>query len=283
MIVFAPPPGAPHKDPPPMQVDADNAQPPSPFLLAAEWRAVLEMGAFAAAIPFLRSLPRGDGRPVLVLPGLAAGDASTFAMRAFLADRGYTAHGWSLGRNMGYRPGLRELKRKRLHDIFERHGGRKVSLIGWSLGGIYARQLAKQAPEMVRDVISLGSPFKGHPRSSNAWRLYEALAGHDVDEAAAAEDIHAAPPVPFTSIFSRTDGVVAWECCIEEEGRYAENIGIEGSHCGLGHHPLALAVIADRLAQEEGDWRPFDPENPVFRAMFSDLHAPLGAGAAKAA
>lgn len=266
-----------------MQVDADNAQPPSPFLLAAEWRAVLEMGAFAAAWPFLRSLPRGDGRPVLVLPGLAAGDASTMAMRSFLTDRGYTAHGWSLGRNMGYRPGLKALKLSRLKAIFDRHGGRKVSLIGWSLGGIYARQLAKQAPDMVRDVIALGSPFKGHPRSSNAWRLYEALAGHDVDEVAAAEEIRAAPPVPFTSIFSRTDGVVAWECCIEQEGRCVENIGVEGSHCGLGHHPLALAVIADRLAQAEGEWRPFDPASPVCRAMFSDLHAPPGPAAARAA
>lgn len=257
-----------------MLVDADAAKPPSPFLLAAEWRAVLELGAFAAALPFLRSLPRGDGRPVLVLPGLAAGDMSTAPMRSFLADRGYTSYGWSLGRNMGYRPGLKELKQERLREIFDRHDGRKVSLIGWSLGGVYARQLAKQSPEMVRDVIALGSPFKGHPRSSNAWRLYEALAGHDVDEVAAAEEIHGAPPVPFTSIFSRTDGVVAWECCIETESPTCENIGMEASHCGLGHHPLALAVIADRLAQPEGAWAPFAPQAPLMRAMFSDLHAP---------
>ena len=259
-------------------VDAESALPPSPFLLAAEWRAVVELGAFAALLPFLRNTPRGDGRPVLVLPGLSAGDMSTLPMRTFLADRGYTVYGWALGRNDGYKPGLKELKQQRLQQIYDKHG-QKVSVVGWSLGGIYARQLAKQCPDMVRDVISLGSPFKGHPRQSNAWRLYEALAGHSVDEVVHEEDIHSPPPVPFTSIFSRTDGVVAWECCIEHESPIAENIGIEGSHCGLGHHPLALYIIAQRLAQKEGEWAPFDPEEPLLRSLFSDLHEPAAAAA----
>ncbi|WP_204115245.1 esterase/lipase family protein [Shimia biformata] len=259
-----------------MNVDPENAQPPSPFLLAAEWRALWEFGAYGLSLPFLSRLPKGDGRPVLVLPGLSAGDMSTLPMRLFLKNRGYAVYGWSLGPNQGYRPGLKELKQKRLKDIYDEHG-QKVSLIGWSLGGIYARQLAKAMPDMVRDVITLGSPFKGHPRSSNAWRLYEALAGHTVDEVRVSEDIASAPKVPTTSIFSRTDGVVAWECCIETEGPQCENIGLEGSHCGLGHNPLALTVIADRLSQKDGEWAPFDPKPPVMRAMFSDLHDPIQA------
>jgi pimeloyl-ACP methyl ester carboxylesterase len=256
-----------------MIVDADNAKPPSPFLLAAEWRAMLELGVLSATIPWLSTLPKGDGRPVLVLPGLSAGDMSTFAMRTFLKSRGYSVYGWALGPNKGFRPGLKELKENRLREIYEEHG-RKVSLIGWSLGGIYARQLAKSKPEMVRDVITLGSPFKGHPKSSNAWRLYEYLAGHSVDEIHASEETALPPDVPCTSIFSRTDGVVAWECCIENEGEFYENIGLEGSHSGLGHNPLALYVIADRLAQAKGEWTPFNPQSPMIRSMFTDLDLP---------
>ncbi|MCA0873531.1 hypothetical protein LCL97_22090 [Seohaeicola saemankumensis] len=262
-----------------MIVDADAARPPSPLLLAAEWRAVLEFNAFAASLPLLRTLPKGNGRPVMVLPGLAAGDMSTLPMRMFLKNRGYSVYGWALGPNQGYRPGLKELKQKRLTEIHKKHGC-KVSLIGWSLGGIYARQLAKAMPEAVHEVITLGSPFKGHPRSSNAWRLYESLAGHTVDEIAAIEEIANPPKVPFTSIFSRTDGVVSWECCIEDEGPTTENIGIEGSHCGLGHNPLAMFVIADRLAQPEGQWQPFNPSSAAVRALFSDLHEPPRAAAA---
>ncbi len=261
-----------------MIVDADNARPPSPFLLAAEWRALVEFGAFSASLGWLGTLPKGDGRPVLVLPGLSAGDMSTLAMRGFLKSRGYAVYGWALGANRGYRPGLKELKQERLAEIRDRHDG-KVSLIGWSLGGIYARQLAKSVPDAVEEVITLGSPFKGHPRSSNAWRLYEALAGHSVDEVSAVEDVATKPDVPCTSIFSRTDGVVSWECCIEDESPISENIGIEGSHCGLGHNPLALYVIADRLAQKPGQWRPFDPKSPFIRSMFSHLDTPKPAAA----
>lgn len=256
-----------------MIVDAENARPPSPFLLAAEWRAMIELGALATVAPWLNTLPRGDGRPVLVLPGLSAGDMSTLAMRTFLKNRGYSVYGWALGANRGYQPGLKELKHERLAEISERHDS-KVSLIGWSLGGIYARQLAKSKPDSVLEVITLGSPFKGHPRSSNAWRLYEALAGHSVDEVHEIEDVATKPDVPVTSVFSRTDGVVSWECCIEEEGPYSENIGIESSHCGLGHHPLALYVIADRLSQPVDNWQPFNPKAPFLRSMFTDLHDP---------
>jgi alpha-beta hydrolase superfamily lysophospholipase len=203
--------------------------------------------------------PRGDGHPVLVLPGLMAGDASTFLMRRFLKSRGYAVYGWGQGVNLGLREGVIETAHKTLEDIAAKHG-RKVSVIGWSLGGLYARELAKQSPDIVRSAISLGSPFTGHPRDTNAWRLYELVSGHRIDS----HDLHAplrtAPPVPTTSIWSRTDGVVSWRCSVETRHHDAENIEVQSSHMGLGAHPSTLYAIADRLAQPEGEWLPFHRE-----------------------
>jgi hypothetical protein len=125
------------------------------------------------------------------------------------------------------------------------------------MGGIFAREMAREAPDDVRLVISLGSPVKGNPRASNAWRLYEALAGHSVDEARKRIDKEP-PPVPTTSVFSRSDGVVAWECTMESQGPTSESVEVLSSHCGIGFHPAALYVVADRLAQPEGTWAPFE-------------------------
>jgi pimeloyl-ACP methyl ester carboxylesterase len=233
-------------------------EPPSRILMLLEGRALPELAAFVGALPLLSFAPRGDGHTVLVLPGLIASDVSTRPLRAFLRGRGYDVHGWGQGRNFGPRPGV---ERRMLDHVRElrRRSGRKVSLIGWSLGGIYARQLAKLAPDDVRLVISLGSPFNGSPRATNAWRLYEYASGRSVDETRAlGGSLHEAPPVPTTAIFSRSDGICAWQCCVEKEGPQAENIEVEGSHCGLGHHPAAVYAVADRLAQPDGQWKPFD-------------------------
>lgn len=221
-------------------------------------RAAWEYGAYAATRPLLRRTARGDGHPVLVLPGLAASDLSTRPLRGFLRDLGYYVHGWRLGRNTA-RAELLEQLEPRLRSLRARHG-RRVSLVGWSLGGIYAREIAKDVPEDVRQVITLGSPFAGPPQhASNAGRLYHWLSGRPVTEVP--EDIRLAdpPPVPTTSVYSRTDGVVAWQSCLERRSEITENIRVPGSHCGLGHNPLALAVVADRLAQPEGEWQPFEP------------------------
>lgn len=236
---------------------AQRLRPPSRRLLLAEVRAVYEFAAFLWAFPWLRLLRSGDGHPVMVLPGLAASDASTFPLRTFLRDRGYAAYGWELGRNRGLKPGLNEFKLDRLRELRHRHGC-KVSLIGWSLGGVFARELAKRAPEDVRQVITLGSPIKGGPRATHAWWVYELLAGHSVDEASSGSLLHLPPPVPTTAIFSRSDGIVAWQCCVEDRQDHTESVEVWASHCGLGHNPAALYVIADRLAQEEGSWTPFD-------------------------
>jgi len=134
---------------------------------------------------------------------------------------------------------------------------RKISIVGWSLGGIFARELAKIAPDQIRSVISLGSPFGGSPKSTNAWQVYELASGQTVD------DVHdvamsAAPAVPTTAIYSRTDGICAWQSCVEKTSAQSESIEVEGSHCGLAVNPAAIYAIADRLAQPEGAWRPFD-------------------------
>jgi pimeloyl-ACP methyl ester carboxylesterase len=240
-----------------MSATTETIQPPSRIKLLFEARALHELASFAGARPFLNIAPRGDGHSVLVLPGLMASDASTQPLRGFLQGHGYDVHGWGLGRNFGLRPNL---ERQMLHLVGElrRRSGRKVSLIGWSLGGIYARQLAKQRPDDVRLVITLGSPFAGSPRAAtNAWRIYEWASGQSVDEPHSAGPLHEPPPVPTTAIFSRSDGICAWQCCIENEGPQVENIEVDSSHCGLGHHPAVVYAIADRLAQSEGEWEPF--------------------------
>ena len=230
---------------------------PGAFLLALEGRAPLELGATLAAWPLLRTAPSGDGHAVIVFPGLGAGDFSTVPLRNFLSSQGYDTYGWDLGLNFGPREGVLQKSIERVEQI-HRDTGRKVSLIGWSLGGIYAREFAKALPTRVRCVITLGTPFAGDPKATNAWRLYEFASGHKLDDPELLAHIKEAPPVPTTSIFSRTDGVVAWPLSIQEESKRAENIEVLASHVGLGLNPVALYAIADRLAQAEGKWAKFD-------------------------
>ncbi|NVN84511.1 MAG: alpha/beta hydrolase [Rhodopseudomonas sp.] len=232
---------------------------PSKALMFLEGRALHEFGAFLGALPLLSLAPKGDGHPVLVLPGLVASDSSTKPLRSFLKSRGYAVSGWGQGRNLGLRAGVRDGMVELLRELSDSHG-RKVSLVGWSLGGLYARQLAKLMPDRVRSVITLGSPFAGPPKATNAWRVYEMASGHSAEHAephfggALAET----PPVPTTAIFSRTDGICAWQGCMETPSAMSENIEVESSHCGMGHHPAVVYAVAERLAQPEGEWAPFD-------------------------
>jgi pimeloyl-ACP methyl ester carboxylesterase len=242
-----------------MSVAAQTLRPPSRTLMFLEGRAIHEFGVFVGALPLLSLAPKGDGHPVLVLPGLVASDTSTRPLRRFLESRGYAVSGWRQGRNLGLREGVQHAMVDLVHELNDMHG-RKVSLVGWSLGGLYARQLAKMMPERVRSVITLGSPFAAGPKATNAWRVYEMASGRRADE----EDAHfggslaGAPPVPTTAIFSRTDGVCAWQGCREKPSAMSESIEVESSHCGMGHHPAAVYAVADRLAQPEGEWAPFD-------------------------
>lgn len=249
-------------------MNAHAMKPPSRLLFALELRAFPELGGFVASLPLLTALaPRGDGHPVLVLPGLVTSDRSTVPLRTFLKGRGYATYGWALGRNYGPLPGFEDKMLDRVKQLADKHG-RKVSLVGWSLGGIYARQLAKMLPDEVRGVITLGSPFNGDPRATNAWKLYEFTSGHKVDdrERHMGGAISDSPPVPTTAIYSRSDGICAWQSCVENDLPHTESIEVEASHCGLGHHPAVVYAVADRLAQPEGQWKKFDRSG--FKALF---------------
>jgi len=256
------------RDTPPLAAGRSPEQSPRApgFLLQAlEARALLEHLAAFALRPLWRAAAVGDGHPVLVLPGLAAGDSSTSVLRRFLRDRGFAAVGWGQGVNLGVRKGVIERAHETLCRLAEQHG-RRVSLVGWSLGGLYAREIAKFTPEAVRLVITLGSPFVGHPRETNAWRLYELMSGRRVGHRGFHAPLRTPPPVPTTSIWSLTDGIVSWRCSVETRPELSENIVVESSHMGLGAHPAALFAVADRLAQPEGDWTPFRREG--WRRLF---------------
>lgn len=238
-------------------VQDETLKPPSLLLLALEARAPWEFGASLLAFPLLKNGPRGDGHPVMVLPGLMAGDVLTLFLRKFLQGSGYTAYTWEQGWNLGPREGVLDACIARVRELREKHG-QKVSLIGWSLGGIFAREIAKALPNDVRLVITLGSPFTGHPKANNVWRLYEAVSGKTAIDNVQIAEIRKPPPVPSTSIFSRSDGIVSWQCCVQEDGEQAENIEVHGSHTGMVVNPAVLHAIADRLAQADGKWRRFD-------------------------
>jgi pimeloyl-ACP methyl ester carboxylesterase len=199
----------------------------------SEMRSVPEFAQFLAATPILRSAPRGDGHPVLVLPGWTADDRSTRTLRWYLRQLGYTVHGWGLGVNEGLSDQTATQVARRLRELTDRHG-RTVSVVGWSLGGVYARALARQEPRSVRLVVTLGSPINAH-RPQARGRL----------------------PVPSTSVYSRSDAIVPYRLSLDLAGPSSENVEVRGSHVGLGHNAAALYVVADRLALPEGGWRPF--------------------------
>jgi dienelactone hydrolase len=238
-------------------------RPPGLGLLLAEARGIFEFNFSLLLSPLLLQAPRGDGHPVLTLPGFLASDLSMAPMRRYLSELGYDSHAWRMGRNIGGVARIRQALRDRLAEIHN-STGRKVSIVGWSLGGVYARDLALQAPAMVRYVITLGSPFANDVRATNVTRLYEALSGEaleDISElrAALAGDL----PVPTTSIYSRADGIVNWRTCLVRPSRTAENIEVHlASHVGLGVNPAALWAAADRLAQREGEFAQFDRSGP---------------------
>jgi len=223
---------------------------PSRLLLAAEApRALGELVLLQAARPLLAGAPRGDGHPVLVLPGLGADDRSTVPLRRFLRGRGYRVHGWRSGINVPSAETIERLRR-RVADL-RSQDPRPMSIVGWSLGGIYARRIARSVPDAVRAVVTLGSPFRSAPPG---------------------EDLPL--PVPSTSVVSRSDGIVPWQACVDAPSGPHETIEVLGSHIGLGHHPAVLFVVADRLAQPPGAWQRMRipaPWRPFLRHHTPDL------------
>ena len=234
--------------------------------LAEPIRASGELAISVALLPFRRLLAAGDGHPVLVLPGFMASDRSTGALRRLLASLGYETYGWGLGSNVGPTERVIDELPGLLDRIVNTAGG-SVSLIGWSLGGVYARQLTARTPNLVRSVVTLGTPVRSEVTyTSNASPLYDALRavhvpGHTLSDEG--EPLQA----PVTAIHTRSDGIVHWETCLVQEAPNAENLRVRGSHIGLGHNPAVLYIIADRLAQPDGAWKPFVAPSPYKRII----------------
>jgi pimeloyl-ACP methyl ester carboxylesterase len=232
--------------------------PALPLYLTEPGRAVADYGLYLAARPLVPRLPRGDGHPVLVLPGLLADDVSTRALRAVLSRLGYQVHGWGLGRNIGPTAACVKGMRDQVDHLADEHGG-PVTLIGWSLGGIFARDLARRRPAAVRQVITLGSPFRlARETQTRASKMFGRFSHLHVEHRTFPLERDAEPlRMPATSIYSHLDGIVHWQACLDTPGERCENIAVMASHLGLGHHPASIWAIADRLAQPEGAWRPF--------------------------
>lgn len=244
---------------------AEGAPMPTAWQARREWRTALELASAAVRTRDLNEWPRGDGHPVIVLPGFLAGPESTAFLRSHLRRLGYHVHDWRHGRNLGASPQLAEELEDLLLEIHDRYQ-RRVSLIGWSAGGIYAREMARTLPDYTRSVITLGSPFRGHPASTRAWRVYRVMNRNNLEKMFTDEALatRAAPlQVPTTCVYSRNDGIVAWECCLSEPAPLTENVEVTASHLGYGHEMHTLRVICDRLAQPEGAWLPYAGHVPA--------------------
>lgn len=246
-------------------------KPPSPLLLALEGRAMFEWGSLAFAWPWLRNAPRGDGHPVLVLPGLIAGDNSTWPLRKFLDHLGYAAYPWDQGPNFGPRDHVIKGLVDRVRELQDKHE-QKVSLLGWSLGGAMANALALRMPERIRQVITMGSPLTGSPKGTNVWRVFEMVSGFRADDPRLMALVDGKPSVPTTSIMSKTDGIVNWRMSLAQKTRIAENIEVSATHLGMGANAAVYWAIADRLAQEEGKWKPFERSSAWRSLVYRDPH-----------
>lgn len=242
--------------------DAPRLRPPSMLLTLSEGRGLMELAAAVATRPLMMTAPRGDGHPVLVLPGFMASDTSTAPIRKYLGDLGHDARPWGNGRNLGRFYKMRDVMRQQLIGLHA-ETGRKVSLVGWSLGGVFARYLALTVPDSVRCVITLGSPFSGDINATNARRLYDFMSREGDPDPNDLTMLAGDLPVPNSSIYTKLDGVVNWRTCIARPAPNAENIEVHlASHLGIGVNPAALWAVADRLAQKEGEFSPFRRGGP---------------------
>jgi pimeloyl-ACP methyl ester carboxylesterase len=215
-------------------------------------RGLADLAALPLAAAWLARAPRGDGHSVLVLPGLLASDFSTAPLRRFLGWLGYDVQGWELGRNQGPTQAVLDGLPQALAVLAARAGG-PVSVVGWSLGGIYARELARERPDLVRHVITLGSPFMlADPRRSRADGTYYRRSHLHAAAVPTREQVARPIDVPSTAVYSRRDGVVCWQNCIEPETALHQNVAVRCSHLGFGVDPATLWLIADRLAAPAG-------------------------------
>lgn len=219
-------------------------------------RSISEMYSLLSTPAWIGAMPRGDGHPVMILPGFAGNDRYNGPLRLFLRALGYHAVGWKQGWNLGHSRLDPQHLGQRIAKLYD-HEGSKISLIGHSLGGVFAREAARNHKERIRQVITLGSPLGQQRRQASALNgVYESLNRRpgQSDESR----WHIAPPVPNSAIYSRFDGVVDWRVCLQRNGHeMTENIEVCGSHNGMTLNPMVWAVIANRLATPADDWHPF--------------------------
>jgi pimeloyl-ACP methyl ester carboxylesterase len=253
----------------------ENSITANPFALLEAPRALAELASIPFATPLLSQSRRGDNHGIFVIPGFGATDQSTFVLRRFLDLMGYRTSGWGLGRNLGIEPAGVTGRLIEHFLSFQQKVQGKVSLIGWSLGGIHARRIARLEAPLVRQVICLGSPINGVPESSRVYRVYNRANGNMLqDDALRKIVIQGNSPlsVPCTSIYSKSDGVVPWQFSVDKNAIQSDNIEIVASHLGLGVNPSVLYIIADRLAQPTGEWQRFDRRHWRNRAALALLN-----------
>ena len=226
---------------------------PSDRPLQAAYGAVKDIASFVGVTlrppiaPPLENVPRGDGHTVFVLPGFMTGDWATKGLINWLRDAGYDARGWGRGTNWGPTP-ISITRCAALVDEAHHRTGRKVSLIGRSLGGLFARELAKDSPAKVYRVITLGTPVRFPIRTPLSPFAEAVSAGFDPAFTARMPTLLVNPPVPVTAFYSKSDGIVPWSACLVEQSATAENIEVDSPHTIMGTHPVAMRVIAERLA-----------------------------------
>ncbi|HVO92764.1 MAG TPA: alpha/beta hydrolase [Terriglobales bacterium] len=230
-------------------IDSLEAPPSSGVLREA--RGLIELPRLLLRFPDLRRQPRGNGEPVLILPGYGAGDGSTAILKVYLRYLGYRARGWGLGRNIGTVEDLLPRILKRLASL-ARRTHQEVRVIGWSFGGYLARELARERPDLVRQVITLGTPVIGGPKYTVVAERYRRR-GIDIEAIAAQVECRNQISLctPVVAIYSRVDGFVAWQACIDRNAANVEHIEVRTTHIGFGFSPDVYKIIAQRLSNRE--------------------------------
>lgn len=224
-----------------------NIKKPSWFLNLTEiFRAIVDLLRGLIFRVSYKTKMSDDRHPVLVVPGFLGSDFSTSFLRKFITEMGHPAFGWGLGRNLGDLEDLVRLTQN-LEKIYAKYN-QKVTLIGWSLGGVYARELAKQNPQLVHQVITLGSPFKGLNAPNHARWVFDLMGKEDQLSPEEMAKIPEPAPVLTTAVYTKQDGIVPWQMCMEdEEDSLHRNIEVWGSHCGLIFNPKVLEIVVAQL------------------------------------
>jgi len=241
-----------------------TAKPPALGYAIAELpRALFELVCLLPAHLFLKRAPRGDGHPVITLPGYRSDDTAMLALRRYLARWGYAPYPWGLGANLGIgyqRIDYEKRMLEKLESIVEKHG-EPATLIGWSQGGVIAREVTKQKPEFVRQVIVLGSPLADAPEATTLFRIFRRTSAEEITNELMSVMREVASPLPNVRcicIYSNSDGIVSADIAQDLVSPNVENIRVSSSHLGMAVNPVVLFIIADRLSQPEDDWKPFN-------------------------